>query len=149
MILTRHFNLEEFAHSQTAARLGRRIEIPDEVVPAIRALCVNVLEPLRSDVRRSVWIMSGYRPAWLNKAVGGSKKSQHMKGEAADIQVSGMTPRQVMRRIIALELPFDQLILEFDEWVHVSHSTEGNRSSVLTARKVDGATRYYPGILED
>lgn len=147
MRLSKNFSLEEFAYSQTAARMGRPVVIPDAIVPAIRSLVVEVLQPLRSDVRRSIWVMSGYRPAWLNKAVGGSSRSQHMTGEAADIQVSGLSPIQVCRRIIALELPFDQLILEFNQWTHVSHSPR-NRRQVLTAKKVAGKTVYLNGLEE-
>jgi zinc D-Ala-D-Ala carboxypeptidase len=147
MKLTKHFNLEEFANSQTAARMGVPVVIPDDIVPRIQALCDHVLEPLRLDVRRSIWVQSGYRPGWLNKAVGGAKSSQHMLGEAADILVSGMTPMQVCRRIVNLELPFDQLILEFDQWTHVSYS-ENPRGKILTARKVLGQTHYLNGLVE-
>jgi hypothetical protein len=148
MKLTQHFLLSEFARSETAARMGREIEIPDHFIPDIRALCVNILEPFRVDVKRAVFILSGYRPLWLNRKVGGSAMSQHMVGQAADFVVSGMTPIQACRRIMALELPFDQLILEFDRWVHVSYSP-AHRRQALTARKVKGKTRYLPGIQED
>lgn len=147
MKLTPHFNLEEFTRSETAARMGRKVVIPDEYVPDIRDLCVNILEPFRVDVKRAVFILSGYRPPWLNRKVGGSALSQHMVGEAADFVVSGMTPIQACRRIVALELPFDQLILEFDRWVHVSYG-HTHRRQVLTARKIKGKTRYLPGIQE-
>lgn len=145
MKLSKNFMLHEFAVSQTAARMGLPIVIPPYIIPALADLVVNILQPLRSDVRRSVWIQSGYRPPWLNEAVGGSKHSQHMLGEAADINVAGWVPQKTAKRIVALGLPFDQVILEFDQWVHVSHS-QRNRREVLTARKVNGQTVYSPGL---
>lgn len=148
MKLTPHFNLDEFTRSETAARMGRKIEIPEAVIPNIRLLAETVLEPLRVNLRRSIFILSGYRPPWLNRAVGGSKTSQHMTGQAADIVVSGYTPAQVARRIVDLGLPFDQVILEFDRWVHVSVAPRP-RGSILTARKKAGQTLYLPGIVEN
>lgn len=147
MRLTKHFYLREFTHSETAARMGREVEVPDELVDDLKLLCERVLEPLRVDLKRAIFVISGYRPPWLNRAVGGSKASQHMIGQAADFIVSGMTPMQACRRIVALDLPFDQLILEFDRWVHVSVN-ERPRGKVLTARKINGQTVYSPGLVE-
>lgn len=145
MKLTRHFNLGEFTQSQTATRMGMDIEPPPEVVQSLKALCVNILEPLRLDLRRSMFITSGYRPAWLNEKIGGAPNSQHIKGEAADFVAAWHTPRQICKRILLLELPFDQLILEFDRWVHVSYR-DAPRRQAMTATKVGGTTRYQEGI---
>lgn len=145
--LTDHFALHEFARSERAARLGRPVEIPEAVVPALQYLCETVLEPLRARTRRAVFVLSGYRPPWLNRAVGGSARSQHMRGEAADVLVAGYSPREVCERIIALGVPFDQLILEFDQWTHVSAVRDRPpRGRVLTARKRQGVTVYMEGL---
>ena len=147
MNLSQHFLLHEFARSSMAARMGRDIVVPVDVIPRLRVLCTEVLEPLRIDMGRPIFVLSGYRPEWLNKAVGGSLASQHMSGEAADFVMAGFRPIDVCRRIIALDLPFDQLILEFDQWVHVSFSTR-HRQQVITARKIEGKTTYLSGIVE-
>lgn len=146
MNLSKHFTLDEFCHSAMAARMGKVVIVPGMLIPRLRDLCENVLEPLRVGLRKPVVILSGYRPPWLNSAVGGSRASQHMKGEAVDILVPGMKPIQVCQKVIDLGLPFDQIILEFDQWTHLSYRPEP-RGSVLTAVKQDGRTRYLPGLL--
>jgi hypothetical protein len=144
--LSRDFLLHEFTRSQTAARMGREI-VPTVVeTGALTQLCIHVLQPLRDAIGVTIMITSGLRPAWLNPLIGGSKTSQHMKGEAADIIAAGYTPLQLCREIAMLELPFDQLILEFDEWTHVSFS-DRKRGSILTARRVNGETVYLKGLV--
>jgi hypothetical protein len=146
MNLSRSFLLAEFTRSQTAARMGRDIIAEPEIVDALRDLCINVLQPLRDAIGVTIAISSGYRPNWLNPLVGGSSTSQHMQGEAADINAVGYTPMELCQKIIDLDLPFDQVISEFDQWTHVSYS-DRQRSSVLTARKVDGKTVYLKGLV--
>ena len=87
MKLTKHFSLEEFSHSSTAKARGIDNTVPEKLIPALRNLCERVLEPLREQVREPVIISSGYRCPVLNRAVGGSNTSQHIKGEACDIYV--------------------------------------------------------------
>jgi len=126
--------------------MGRRIEPTDAEIANLKQLVLQVLQPLRDKLDCPVTITSGLRPDWLNKAIGGSKTSQHMVGEAADFQVAGMTTLEVCRAIMDLGLPYDQLIEEFGEWVHVSHSSfPAQRGAELTAY-YDGGTRYKPGI---
>ena len=88
----------------------------------------------------------------MNEAVGGSSKSQHCKGQAADIEVPGV-PNAELAEWIKENCDFDQLILEFytpgipdSGWVHVSYVGEENRKSILTASRVDGKTQYSVGI---
>ena len=125
--ITPHFTWGEFEYSETARKLGIDNTIPDDVRPAIKALCVNVLEPLREMFGRPVTISSGYRSKALNKAVKGDPKSQHCKGEAADIVVSGMNGRDLMRALIESGLEFDQAITYSDKdrrnMLHVSYTT--------------------------
>jgi zinc D-Ala-D-Ala carboxypeptidase len=112
---------------------------------ALKALCMYVLQPLRDEVGRAIQITSGFRSERVNAAVGGASTSQHKLGEAADIKISGLTPKQVCETIIRLGLPFDQLICEFNSWVHVSYGPK-NRREILTAVKRGGKTVYLPGL---
>ena len=146
MNLTKDFLLAEFTRSETASRMGRPI-VPDQaIVDALTALCENVLQPLRDAIGVTIQITSGYRPSWLNAVIGGSTTSQHMRGEAADINAVGYTPLQLCEKIVELGLPFDQLIQEFDSWTHVSYAVP-QRRSILTARRIDGKAMYLKGLV--
>jgi uncharacterized protein YcbK (DUF882 family) len=140
MKLTRHFSLEEMIKSQTATRLGMNNTPTPEVIDNLRELCINVLEPIRIHFKKPVIISSGYRSPALNKAIGGSRTSQHMRGEAADLEVHGISNWTVLE-YIKNNLPYDQLIQEFMKqnnptagWVHVSYKAEGNRKQFLIVR---------------
>jgi zinc D-Ala-D-Ala carboxypeptidase len=151
--LSKHFLLREFLVSQTATRMGREVGAPpQEVIDNLQRLAITILEPLRVALGRPVVITSGYRPLWLNTAVGGSPRSAHIDGRASDLNVPGVPDVEVARRIVALNLPFDQVILEFppEGWVHVGIAREGtpNRRQQLTALKVNGKTAYYKGLVE-
>lgn len=147
MMLSEHFSLSEFTTSQEAARSGLRNEPGAEQIGNMRALCEEILEPLRRRVNRPIIISSGYRSHAINARIGGSQASQHMRGEAADILVAGMLPTDVVVLIRALVLPFDQLIDEFGRWVHVSHKRGGpQRGDVLAARRKNGETVYIKRI---
>ncbi|GAB3164651.1 D-Ala-D-Ala carboxypeptidase family metallohydrolase [Telluribacter humicola] len=151
MNLTTHFRLSEFLFSQEATRKGiaEQFEPSPQIVQNLNALCVNILEPLRINLNVPIRITSGYRCARLNRAIGGAAKSQHLVGEAADIEADGVTNKEVLDRIIALQLPYDQLISEFPDeqgnpkWVHVSFSAR-NRRQVLVAYRDAGKVRYRP-----
>ncbi len=153
MQLTRNFYLSEFTNSQTARRLGLSNNPSPEHVENITALCVNVLEPIRSAWGRPVVISSGYRSPQVNAAVGGSRTSQHCNGQAADIEIFGIDNCDLCRWIDE-NLDYDQLILEFHNhsegpnsgWVHVSYNFRGNRKSRLTATLENGKARYIPGF---
>jgi hypothetical protein len=154
--LSAHFYQYEFERSMTAARMGRPFFIPYELLPNVQKLCVEVLEPFRRlSGGRVVTIISGYRPLWLNDAVGGSKTSDHLIAAAADIVVEGMSPRSVCQMVQRSPLPIKQCILEFGEWTHLSCEVDDRtpRREFLTARKepvgVFGRkkTIYYGGIL--
>lgn len=143
MNLSPHFTLAELTISQEAARAGLR-NAPDIVqIDNLRALCVNVLEPLRARVKKPVVVTSGFRSVSVNRRIGGSRCSQHTRGEAADIIVPGMDSVDVFKLIRAMKLPFDQVIEEFGRWVHVSHKRLGpQRGSVLVAYSRAGETVY-------
>ncbi len=149
--LTRNFLLDEFTRSEIAARRGREIVVAEDS-PEFRSLlclCETVLQPLREGLG-PVHISSGLRPLWLNELVGGSRTSQHCRGEAADIVVTGHSPLEVCNWIEAQQLGFDQLIHEFGRWTHVSiRLLEGQRrGQALTAQHRDGRTVYSNGLSE-
>lgn len=150
--LSENFSLSEFTSSQTASRRGLDNTPPPDVVRALTALCENVLEPVRKHFG-VVKVSSGYRSPAVNRAVGGSKTSQHVFGQAADIEVPGVANGDVARWI-ARNVDFDQLILEFytpgqpnSGWVHVSWRPSDRRKQTLTAKRgLMGKTQYLPGI---
>lgn len=145
--LTSNFTLDELLVSQTAARLGLDNTPPPEAIAELERLCTLILQPLRDNAQRPVVISSGYRANKVNKAVGGAKFSAHLYGRAADLTIPGESPRDTCRRIVTLDLPYDQVILEFDAWVHVAIAapkTEPRREQ-LTARRTGGGTTYTRG----
>ena len=127
MKLTEHFHLSEFVRSETATRLGIDNSINDPVIISnIRNLCERVLEPLRAFACCPIIINSGYRCPRLNEAVGGSRRSQHMKGEACDIRIADSATGDRWYCWMKENLPYDQLIKERTHksfgtvWIHVS-----------------------------
>ena len=95
---------------------------------------------------RPISVLSGYRSPEVNKAVGGSPTSAHRTGHAVDfICPSFGTPAQVAAFLAKNLKDFDQIIEEFDQWVHIGFGP-GKRKQLLTARKVGGRTKYLPGI---
>lgn len=152
MQMSKNFTLQEFTKSQTAVRKGINNTPRGLHLHNAEKLIQNVIQKVRDHFGPTV-INSGYRSPELNSAVGGSPKSQHCKGEAADIEVPGV-PNADVASWIRDNLDFDQLILEFytpgvpdSGWVHVSYKADGsNRQSILTATRVDGETKYSLGI---
>ncbi len=147
--LSKHFTLREFLVSETAARMGREIVPPPEVLTNLQRLCQQVLEPIRVKLEKPIVITSGYRPDWLNKAIGGSRTSAHMTGNAADIKVVGMKPLDFCRwvqKFAPLDgWPIDQCIHEFGQWTHIGTAT-APRAQYLTAKAEAGGTLYLQGI---
>ena len=144
--LSIHFTLEEFTLSQTAIRKGIKNDPPPDVVENLRRLA-RVMENVRTLLGSPVLISSGYRSPELNEAVGGSKKSAHCRGLAADFTCPGYgSPRDVALAIVRSELIYDQVILEFGKWVHLGLSLEAPRAEALTASLLDGVTTYTRNI---
>ena len=140
MNLTEHFTLEEMTISEYAARNGIKNTPSETAIQNLTLLCQKVLEPLRLIVQKPIIITSGYRSKKANEAIGGSSTSQHMKGQAADFIVHDLTLEEVFN-IVAGQLPFDQLIQEFGQWVHASYH-EPLRKEKLLAKHVNGKTIY-------
>ena len=137
--ISKNFSFSEFEHSDTAIKAGIENKIPSaEVGDAIRRLTLNVLQPLRDSLAATVIVESGYRCKKLNELVGGVESSQHRKGEASDIRSPFYRPLDIARRIVSLQLPFDQLIL-YPTFVHVSHKRKGKqRGQILYNSRYNG-----------
>lgn len=138
MRLSQHFNLHEFTRSGVAEARGIDNTPKPEHAEALRLLCLHVLQPLREHLGRPITITSGYRSPALNEAVGGSKASQHSKGEAADIKVRGIPAEDLARTIASLGLPVDQCIWYADDnggQVHVSYRAIGRREFLHSPKK--------------
>ena len=124
--VTMHFTIEEMYASDTAKRLGIDNKPTTQKMINLVYLCAFVLEPLRVAMGKPIRISSGYRCERLNKAVGGVYNSQHLKGQAADIDIQGdIAFGKKIFEYIRQHLPFDQLIWEKNPktgscWVHVS-----------------------------
>jgi zinc D-Ala-D-Ala carboxypeptidase len=142
MNLTPHFTLEEMERSQAAIRHGIINKADARQTKALTDLCLNVLEPLRTLVGKSINVQSGFRNPSVNSIVGGSATSQHMKGEAADINVEGMTPAELFSLIKNSTLPYDQLIDEFSSWVHVSYKATQRHQAMLARKDAQNKTVY-------
>ena len=152
MILSKNFTLNEFTKSVSAIRNGIDNSPNAEHIRNIQLLVKYVLQPLREGLNKPVRITSGYRSEALNKLIKGSKRSQHCKGQAADLQfkVDGvMNNKMIWDKVIELGLPFDQMINEFNySWIHISYNHEYNRKSLLEAYKESGKTKYKYHTIE-
>lgn len=128
----KYFTIAELCKSDTAVRKNINNSPTPEIINNLKQLVRYVLDPLREKYGKPIRVNGAYRCPELNKAVGGSKTSQHMTGQAADISVG--TPeqnKQLFQLIIDLDLPFDQLIDENKfKWIHVSYSSR-NRKQIL------------------
>lgn len=155
MKLSNDFWLNEFTKSIDATRKGLDNTPTPEALVCIKDLVNEVLQPLRIKLGLVISVNSGYRSPVVNKAVGGSKTSQHMLGQAADIEVQGLANYDLAKFIVDSGLVFDQLILEFPSktdpaagWVHVSYKRGANKKQVMTAVKEGGKTVYKSGLLK-
>lgn len=153
MNLSANFTLKELTKSDTATRLGID-NTPDEaVIESLKLLCENVLQPVRDHFGKSVTVNSGFRSPETNQATGGSKTSGHCKGQAADIEIEGISNPDLAHWIMD-NCDYTQLILEFytqgqpnSGWVHVSYDPNNLKKQELTATKVAGKTTYLPGLV--
>jgi zinc D-Ala-D-Ala carboxypeptidase len=141
---TKNFSLMELLLTAHRKFDEEQYNPPTEVIENLRALAVNILQPLRDALGSPVNINSGYRCPSLNKSINGAANSQHMTGQAADIVDFTHGNEYLFKKIKELNLPFDQIIDEFDfRWVHVSYDPKRNRRDVLQARKdAKGKTIY-------
>ena len=152
MKLSKNLTLAECTKSTTASRLGIDNTPDDEwIIENLRAIASDIFQPLRDAFGTPIYVSSGYRSEALNKAIGGSKRSQHIQGRALDLDadVFGVCTNAQIFNYIRENLVFDQLIWEFGDddspdWVHVSFVRDGNnRCRCLRAvRDAKGQTEY-------
>ena len=155
MQLSKHLSLSEVTRSETAKRKGISNMPTPEHLENFKLLAEKVFEPIREHFKVPIHISSGYRSKELNKAIGGSSSSQHLLGQAIDIDMdgsaNGVTNKMVFD-FIKNNLSFDQLIFEFGtkdapDWVHVSFESSGKqRKQVLRAVKQGTKTIYQPYV---
>jgi zinc D-Ala-D-Ala carboxypeptidase len=146
MRLSKNFTLSELTRSNTAKRLGIDNTPKNQHLKNMQRLITNLIQPMR-DALGPIRVTSGYRSPELNRAIGGSKKSQHSKAEAVDIQFwseGQMNNRILYNWVINSDIEFDQMINEFDySWIHISLKEKNNRKEILEAYKdKDGDTAY-------
>ena len=153
MQLTENFSLNEMIKSETALRHGLDNTPPQEIIANLRTLCEQILQPLRTAYGRGIKVNSGYRSPDVNAAVGGSRTSDHCKGQAADIEIPGI-PNYDLAKYIEDYFDYTQLILEFytpgipdSGWVHVSYDPNNLKKQSLTAMRENGKTVYKPGLI--
>jgi len=153
MNLTANFSLAEMVKSDTALRHNMDNTPGETEIANLKTLCEKVLQPVREHFKTGVKVNSGFRHPEVNAKVGGSKTSDHCKGQAADIEIPGI-PNADLAVWIMENLTYTQLILEFytpgvpdSGWVHVSYDSSNLKKQNLTATKKDGKTVYLPGLV--
>ena len=153
MNLTKNFTLSEMTKSETALRFNMGNHPGDTEFENLKILCEMVLQPIRNHYNRGVKVNSGYRHPLVNAKVGGSPRSDHCKGMAADIEIPGIANADLAQFIVD-NLNYTQVILEFytpgipdSGWVHVSYNPYDLKKQVLTAKFKDGKTEYLDGLV--
>ena len=147
MRLSKNFTLSEITKSNTAKRLGIDNAPNQEHLNNMQILIRDLIQPMRNALG-PIRISSGYRSPVLNRAIGGSTKSQHCKGQALDLQFwkeGEMCNKEIYDWVLKEGVEFDQMINEFDfAWIHISLKPGNkNRRMVLEAYKDnDGDTAY-------
>ena len=147
--ISKHVSYKEGIKSNTAMRLNIDNSPGEYHLGNMNAVALNIFEPLREWVGGPIKINSFYRSVALNKAIGGSSRSQHCDGRAMDIDDTfGYKTNAEMYEYIKENLNFDQMIWEFGtdenpDWVHISYvSEEQNRNRCLKATRVNGKAMY-------
>lgn len=141
MNLTPHFTLAELTYTD-----HRQFDnTPNEKELANLKRLALFLEDVKDALDgRPIMVNSGFRSKQVNDAVGSKDTSQHRLGCAVDVRIPGLTPDQVVRAIIAADLPYDQVIREFDRWTHISIPNERARAPRRQALIIDRAgTRVF------
>jgi zinc D-Ala-D-Ala carboxypeptidase len=153
MNLTANFTLAEMVKSDTALRHDMDNTPGETEIANLKTLCEKVLQPVRDHFQTGVKVNSGFRHPEVNAKVGGSKTSDHCRGQASDIEIPGV-PNADLAVWIMDNLEYTQLILEFytpgvpdSGWVHVSYDPTNLKKQNLTATKQGGKTVYLPGLV--
>lgn len=136
MKISKYLTLAELTTSQAAIRHKIDNTPSNEIIEKLKIIGDKVFDPMREALGKPIRVSSGYRSAKLNKKIGGAKSSQHVKGEAIDLQgMEGLKNSEIFE-YIKENLEYDQLIWEFGDhkepaWVHVSYKKTGNRKQIL------------------
>lgn len=126
-----NFKISELVFSEKA-KIYKIENTPDlKSLDNMLELICYCLQPIRNKLNKPMYISSGFRCKELNALVGGAQTSQHLTGNAVDFTVPGMTPAQIVDFIKNSEIEFDQLINEYNSWVHISYSKGKNRKQIL------------------
>lgn len=126
-----NFSISELINSDTANKYKIN-NMPDiNSLDSMLDLIVFCLQPIRDKIKKPMIITSGYRCPEVNKLVGGVTTSQHTKGQAVDFIIHDLTSSQIIEKIKTFNIEYDQLINEYDKWVHISFNKNKNRKQIL------------------
>ena len=151
MKLSKNLSLKEAIKSNTATRRGID-NTPDQwAINNLQGVADNIFQPIRDHFGVPIGVSSGFRGKELNKAIGGSKYSQHMIGEALDLDadIYGKVTNSDIFNYVKDNLEWDQMIWEFGDdeepnWVHISYKDDGpNRKQIKRARRDEKGRTYY------
>jgi|TARA_R110000851_G_scaffold155137_2_gene297448 hypothetical protein len=150
MRLSKNLTLREAVKSNTATRLGIDNRPDEWDIENLKAIAENIFQPIRDHFGVPIGVSSGYRGKDLNKAIGGSKYSQHMTGEALDIDadIHGKVTNADIFKFVKNNLHWDQMIWEFGDdeepnWVHISYKPSGgNRKQIKRAYRDSKGVHY-------
>lgn len=126
-----NFKMSELIYSEKAVENNIN-NMPDiNSMDNMLDLIFYCLQPVRDLIKKPMIITSGFRNPLVNRLVNGEENSQHKTGQAADFVIKGMTPAQIVNVIKKSNIDYDQLINEYDSWVHISYNKGKNRKQVL------------------
>lgn len=134
MKLSKYFTYSELTFSETAKRLKYTNQPPPKELKSLTNTAQQ-LDKVRELLGCPVIVNSGYRSLVVNRAIGSSDNSQHVRGEAVDFRTTEHTPRQIVEMIKKSDIPYDQLILEYESWVHISFSARNRRQVLIIDSK--------------
>lgn len=149
--LSKYISRQEFERSTIAVRNGLANQLHGDLLDNAKHLCRTVIDAIRDYYKAPVFVTSGYRSETVNRLAGGSVNSQHVKGEAIDFTVKGVSVKKVFGDIISGDikgndgkpLQYDQVIDEFGSWIHISYKAfRTNRNEALRAHNNGQGTRY-------
>lgn len=141
MRLTDHFTLDELIHSETATRNGIDNEPHNETIFDNLQTLAEGLEDVRSLLGYPILISSGYRCLQLNNILGSKPSSAHTEGLAADfICPSYGTPHEIIEAIVNSDIQYDQVIVEYGRWIHMSFASTMRRQNLIIDKE---GTRLY------
>lgn len=126
-----NFKISELIHSDIAVQNNIN-NMPDiNALDNLLELTFYCLQPIRDLIKKPIIITSGFRCSKVNFFAGGAINSQHLYGQAADFVINGMTPKEIVEIVKKSDIEYDQLINEFDKWVHISFNKDKNRKQIL------------------